>query len=142
VKQFQNEFSLAIQNQLKEETHIYIVEVLCDLSFVNEHRIRAESIKVNAILNQQKQLLVIDTEEGNFEGIAEDMTKNFFKICCAILNYRPKQRDINPLPDPDLREILDKIQLKNRDTLILDQFNAIKELCHRKAFSLSDRQIS
>lgn len=103
MKQFQTEFSLAIQNQLAESNQIYIVEILSDLFFINEQTIRLQSLKVNAILNQQKEQLYIDTDDGNFEGVAEDMVKNFFKICCAILNFKPKQREINPIPDSEFK---------------------------------------
>jgi len=54
-----------------------------------------QSVKCKALLNQQKKFLIIDTEDGNVGGVAEDYTKNLFKLCCAILNYRPKQRDMN-----------------------------------------------
>ena len=54
---------------------------------------------VNAILTQQKGSLCIDTDAGQFSGESEDVTKNLFKVCCAILNLRPKQRGQNPLSD-------------------------------------------
>lgn len=43
-------------------------------------------------MKQQKRNLFIDTDEGEFRGESEDITKNLFKVCCAIMNLRPKQR--------------------------------------------------
>ena len=96
---------------------------------------------MNAILNKERDDLYIDTEEGNFVGIAEDTVKNFFKVCCAVLNLRPKQREINPLPSNELKFYLDKINEDNRETFVLDQFKVIRDICHRQAFSLSEKQI-
>jgi hypothetical protein len=55
-------------------------------------------------------------------GSAEDYTKNLFKLCCAILNYRPKQRDVNPIQDVALKFHLDQIgeRIQDRETLIVD----------------------
>lgn len=100
---------------------------------------------MNNLLQQQKRNLFIDTDAGQFNGESEDVTKNLFKVCCAILNLKPKQRGLNPLEDMFLKRALDTIQdqrsLEGRQTLTIDQLVLIKNLVHRKAFSLSDRQI-
>ena len=63
-----------------------------------------QSMKMSALLKQQKESLFIDTDSGQFRGESEDITKNLFKVCCAILNLRPKQRAQNPLDDHVLRQ--------------------------------------
>jgi archaellum biogenesis ATPase FlaH len=67
--------------------------------------------------------------------------KNFFKVCCAILNYKPKQREINPMPDEMLKKILNKINDKNKELVIIDQFKTILDMCQRQSFSLNNNQI-
>ena len=78
---------------------------------------------MNALLGQQKKSLYIDTEAGQFEGKSEDITKNLFKICCAILNLKPKQRKQNYFDEPLLKHFLSSIkeQGKGTETLIIDQ---------------------
>ena len=49
-----------------------------------------QNMKMSALLKQQKRSLYIDTEAGQFRVESEDVTKNLFKICCAIMNLRPK----------------------------------------------------
>jgi len=83
-----------------------------------------QSVKLNALLKQQKRSLFIDTESGQFQGESEDITKNLFKVCCAILNLRPKQRGLNPLDDGLLKKYLDSLSQGqgsvDKETLIID----------------------
>ena len=49
--------------------------------------------KTHALLQHHKRAIFIDTEsgtDGQFSGESEDVTKNLFKFCCAIMNFRPK----------------------------------------------------
>jgi hypothetical protein len=66
------------------------VDVLDQLYFINTEAIMRQNMKMSALLKQQKRSLYIDTEAGQFRGESEDVTKNLFKICCAIMNLRPK----------------------------------------------------
>ena len=43
------------------------------------------------------------------ESESEEITKNLFKVCCAILNIKPKQRMTNKLDEAVLRENLSLI---------------------------------
>ena len=99
------------------------MDVLDQLQFINEEFIMQQSLKMNALLKQQKRNLFIDTDAGQFVGESEDITKNLFKVCCAIMNLRPKQRGQNPLDDAILKHYLDAIKQdkSNRDTLVIDQ---------------------
>ena len=82
---------------------------MSDLFLINLETIKNQSLKINAILTYEKEQLFFNIDDGNFEGEAEDTVKNFFKICCAIMNYKPKQREINPIPDVELKEVLKTI---------------------------------
>ena len=93
IKQFYAEFCVIIQYQIQASNQVYLVDVLDQLHFISEEGLRRQSIKLNAMINQYRKTLYIDTESGSFAGASEDVTKNLFKICCAIMNYRPKQRD-------------------------------------------------
>mmetsp|Transcript_39100 Transcript_39100/g.59634 ORF Transcript_39100/g.59634 Transcript_39100/m.59634 type:complete len:84 (-) Transcript_39100:1015-1266(-) len=81
-----------------------------------------QSLKLSALLKQSKKNLYIDTDAGQFRGESEDITKNLFKVCCAIQNMRPKQRGQNPLDDNLLRRYLDQVQetKMDRETLVID----------------------
>ena len=59
------------------------------------------------------------------------------------MNLKPKQRRHNLIDDKILKGHIDHLDIerKDRDTLILDQLQALKSLVNRKAFSLSESQI-
>lgn len=64
-------------------------------------------------------------------------------MCCAILNLRPGQRGLPNIDDGLLQQYLDQIDINRflQDDNLLIQFQVIKNLINRKAFSLNDRQI-
>ena len=82
--------------------------MLDKLHFVSEDLLRRNAVKLRALLKQQSfnlllgpdgdrvydpEYSVVDEETGEhlpFEVPTEDITKNLFKLCCAILNLRPK----------------------------------------------------
>lgn len=99
VKQFYDEFCGVIQDQIEQSNQIYLVDVVDQLHFIDQRQLMNHSLKMNALLSQHKKNLYIDTEAGQFRGESEDITKNLFKVCCAIMNLRPKQRNSNPLDD-------------------------------------------
>ena len=51
-----------------------------------------------------------------YEVPTEDITKNLFKVCCAVMNLRPKQRMVNPLEEEILHEHLDPIEELQKGT--------------------------
>lgn len=59
------------------------------------------------------------------------------------MNLRPKQRGQNPLDEYTLKKYLESIQdvEGTRETMVIEQLQAVKGLVNRKAFSLTDRQI-
>ena len=93
-----------------------------------------------ALRDQKSNLVIL---EGGKIGNHDDIGKNLFKICCAILNLRPGQRGLPIIDDSLLNQYLDQINI-NRfllDDNLLTQFQVLKNLINRKAFSLNDRQI-
>lgn len=103
------------------------------------------------------ELSVIDVKTGKevpYVVATEDITKNLFKICCAIVNFRPKQRMVNTLDDIVLKEHLDPLTelakgvgpihgaAGNPDAHFVEQLHILKSLVQRRAFSLTDRQIA
>ena len=135
---------MILQEQIQTSNQVYLVEVLDHLKFINEDQLMRQSVKLNSMIKQYRKNLYIETESGNFTGMSEDVTKNLFKICCAIMNYRPKQRDQNKIEDYVLKSYLDHVDenRSGRDILIIDQLQCIKSLANRRAFSLSDKQIA
>jgi hypothetical protein len=49
-----------------------------------------QSAKLNTLIKSQRNNLLFDSDGNEFNGEAEDITKNLFKVCCAIMNLRPK----------------------------------------------------
>lgn len=52
IKQFYNEFSLAVQKQMEQSNQLNIIDLMNDLYFFNEQKLRSQSDMANAILNQ------------------------------------------------------------------------------------------
>lgn len=55
------------------------------------------------ILDKHREKLIVYSKSGEYSGESEDIIKNFFKICCGILNLKLKQRGHNELEDTLLK---------------------------------------
>ncbi len=42
---------------------------------------------------------MVYSRSGEYSGESEDIVKNLFKVCCAIENFKLKQRGHNQLDD-------------------------------------------
>ena len=61
------------------------------------------------------------------------------------MNFRPKQREQNQIDESTLKKYLDMIKEKDpnaRETLVIEQIQAIKYIIMRPSFSLGDQQIT
>lgn len=99
----------------------------------------------NVRVQKQKFLLPLRNESQHFDEHAkEDVLKNLFKILCGVMNMGLKQRMINMIDTQILKQYLDSINfnIQDNDLILLNQFSAIKGLANRKAFSLSEQQLS
>jgi NAD kinase len=128
-------------------TNLYLLEALKQLCFIDADILKETNHqdahdryrKLKVALRDQKSNLVI--LEGGKGGAPDDIAKNLFKICCAILNLRPGQRGLTILDDHLLQQYLDQIYV-NRfllDDNLLIQFQVIKNLINRRAFALNER---
>lgn len=146
--------------------------MLSRLQFISRELIAKNGAKLRALLKQESlnllvgpdggvvvdpELSVIDEKTGKevpYKVPTEDITKNLFKICCAIMNIRPKQRMFNTLDEIVLKEHLDPLTelhkgvgpimgaAGNPDAHLVEQLHILKSLVQRRAFSLTDRQIA
>jgi len=83
---------------------------------------------------------MIQSDLESFKTEQDDVTKNLFKICCAIVNLQVNQRGQNFLDDKLLYTYLDAINFNRDDEelIYIDQLACIKSLINRKAYSLTD----
>jgi hypothetical protein len=93
-------------------------------------------------MKKSKQNMVIQSDLESFKSEQDDVTKNLFKICCAIVNLQVNQRGQNFLDDKLLYTYLDAINFNRDDEelIYIDQLACIKSLINRKAYSLTDKQ--
>ncbi len=89
-KQFYKEFCEVVHQQLEQNDQIFLVDVLDKLRFINVQKIMNQSAKLSTLIKSQRSNLLFDSDSNEFNGEAEDITKNLFKVCCAIMNLRPK----------------------------------------------------
>jgi hypothetical protein len=52
---------------------------------------------------------MVYSKSGEYSGEKEDIIKNFFKVCCGILNLKLKQRGHNQLDDNLLKSYVGAI---------------------------------
>lgn len=65
--------------------------------------------KLCQILREHKNSLMVYSKSGEYSGEKEDIIKNFFKVCCGILNLKLKQRGHNQLDDNLLKSYIGAI---------------------------------
>lgn len=94
-------------------------------------------------MEKSKQNLLVKSDLEVARGDQEDIVKNLFKICCAILNMSVSQRSSNILDQKLLQTYLDGINYQRDDPelVLIDQLATIKSLINRKAYGLTDKQI-
>ena len=60
------------------------------LHFIDEKQLTFSSEKMNALMEKTKASLVLENLDAKSTEANEDVIKNLFKVCCAILNIKPK----------------------------------------------------
>lgn len=77
----------------------------------------------NVRVQKQKFSLPLRTEVQHFDEHAkEDVLKNLFKILCGVMNMGLKQRGINMIDTPILKQYLDSINfnIQDNDLILLN----------------------
>jgi hypothetical protein len=122
----------------------YLVDVVERLHFLYaDQNLKEKNKQLYAFLEKSKQNLLVKSDLEQFRGDQEDIVKNLFKICCAILNMSVNQRNSNFLDEKLLQTYLDGINYHRDDPelVLIDQLATIKSLVNRKSYSLTDSQI-
>jgi hypothetical protein len=141
-----------------------LIDVLQRLQFISREVIVKNGVQLRAMLKHENlnlligqdggpvvdpELSVIDEASGKeipYLVPTEDVAKNLFKVCCAVVNFRPKQRMVNKLDDIILQEHLEPLAeltkgtTGNPDAYLVEQLHIIKSLVQRRAFSLTEKQ--
>jgi hypothetical protein len=120
------------------------VDILKEFHFLFEDKRRLlKNKELYNFLDQQKQNLLIASDLESFKSEQDDVSRNLFKIICAILNERVNQRNQthNFLDDKILYSYLDSINYNrdDPDLIYADQVAAIKSLINRKTYTLTDK---
>lgn len=122
----------------------YLVDIIERLHFLYaDQSLKEKNKQLYAFLEKSKQNLLVQSDLEKIRGDQEDIVKNLFKICCAILNMSVNQRGSNFLDEKLLQTYLDGINFHRDDEelVLIDQLATIKSLVNRKSYSLTDRQI-
>lgn len=124
---------------------IFLADVLKEFRFLFEDRRRVDkNLDLFNYLDQQKQNLLISSDLETFKSEQDDVSRNLFKIICAIMKQNVNQRGHNFLDDKILYTYLDSINYDRDETdlIYVDQLAAIKSLINRKTYSLTDQQVN
>lgn len=144
IRQFHQEYqdALLLSKNLAGES--YLVDIVERLNFLYaDQSLREKNTQLYAFLEKSKQNLLVKSDLEQFRGDQDDIVKNLFKVCCAVLNMSVNQRGSNYLDEKLLVTYLDGINYHRDDPelVLIDQLATIKSLINRKAYSLTDRQI-
>lgn len=99
--------------------------------------------KLFAFLKQSKQNLLVKSDLESHNQDLYDISKNLFKVLCAILGLYINQKGTNYLDDKLLVTYLDTINFHrdDPDLVLIDQLATIKSLVNRKSFTMTQKQV-
>lgn len=103
-----------------------------------------KSNQLFAFLKQSKQNLLVKSDlESNNQDLY-DISKNLFKVLCAILGLHINQVASAYLDDKLLNTYLDTINFHrdDPDLVLIDQLATIKSLVNRKSFTMTTKQVN
>lgn len=144
IRQFHQEYQDALVMSKNLAGESYLVDIIERLNFLYaDVSLKEKNRQLYAFLEKSKQNLLVKSDLEKFTNDQDDIVKNLFKICCAILNMSVQQRGSNFLDDKLLQTYLDGINYHRDDPelVLIDQLATIKSLINRKSYSLTDKQI-
>ena len=144
IRQLHQEYQDTIVLGKNAVGEIFLVDILDKMHFLYEDRkLINKNKQLLSFLQKSKQNLLIASDLESFKTEQDDVSKNLFKIICAILNLQVNQRGHNYLDDKLLYTYLDAINFNRDDQelVLIDQLATIKSLINRKTYSLTDKQI-
>lgn len=124
---------------------IYLVDIMERLHFLYaDANLKEKNKQLYAFLEKSKQNLLVKSDLEAYRTDADDVTKNLFKVCCAILNMQVNQRGSPILDESLLKTYLEGINFHRDDPelVLIDQLATVKSLINRKAYTLTDRQVA
>jgi|TARA_B110000285_G_C15085170_1_gene595786 hypothetical protein len=141
IRQLHQEYQDVLFTGKNLAGEIYLVDVLKEFHFLFEDKRQVmKNNELFAFLDQSKQNLLIASDLESFKNEQDDVSRNLFKIICAIVNQNVNQRGHNFLDDKILYTYLDSINYNrdDPDLIYAEQVAAIKSLINRKTYSLTD----
>lgn len=124
---FNNEFIEMMQVFEEEERPLVLLDALIHLGFLFK-----SCPNLRAMRSSNKNILLTGKEMSHI------IQENFYKVCCAILNFVPTQQQGGPFDDNLLVTYLDSVtETQSSEELF---FGIIKNLINRPAFQLTEIQ--
>lgn len=121
---------------------IYLVDIMERLNFLyHDVTLKDKNRQLYAFLEKSKQNLLVKSDLEQYRSDSDDIVKNLFKVCCAILNLRSAPSGVGYLDEKLLQTYLDGINFHRDDPelVLIDQLATIKSLINRRAYNLSER---
>ena len=103
IRKFQQEYNNVINFGMNVAGELYLVDILKRLNLIPSGDLlpsKEHERELYNLLNNSKDNLLIKSDldqEQNVQDIEGDLTRNLFKICCAILELQVNQRGYNYL---------------------------------------------
>ena len=115
IKLFYKEYCAVVKRNVTMDNQVYLVDVLDQLHFIPNVCLDDPHSNLTQILDKHREKLIVYSKSGEYSGESEDIIKNFFKICCGILNLKLKQRGHNELEDTLLKQYVGAINYDHED---------------------------
>lgn len=123
---------------------MYLIDILTQMHFLDDERVNDPNDQLCSLILQYKENFMVFSKSGVYTGESEDIIKNLFKVLCAIMGFKLQQRGHNQLSGQLLRTYGEAIKFikEEPDFTTMDQIHTIKNLINRKAFTLTESQMS
>jgi len=149
VRGFSAEYSKIINDAKASGQSLHLLDILVKLFFIDPEMVAEPNFddasdryrRLNVLLRGQGNNIQVVSPSPNHP---EDIQKNLLKVLCAVMNLRTNQRGGCVLDGELLEQYTEQIST-NRfedDNNFLRQIAVLKSLINRKAYAITDQQVS
>jgi hypothetical protein len=98
IREFHQEYQDALLMSKNLAGDSYLVDIVERLHFLySDQNAKDQNRQLYAFLEKSKQNLLVKSDLEQYRGDQDDIVKNLFKICCAILNMSVSTRSTDIL---------------------------------------------
>lgn len=138
IQKFMDEFNYQFEYQIEQGTYIYLLDLLEDLSLIDQDLVQKHFELIEKLINQQNKKITINLNIKTAKHIKHSLSK----LLLSILHFDyGEKRNYPPLNNQIFNTHINNINAlrdsNNTFNLLLDQLEALKVFCYQPIFSLT-----